>query len=68
VRNVAGAGTFGVNRFSDLVPLERFESAYYQVGLGRSYNTTHEHVGAIYRKFGVDSRSALMVLWIGSGA
>lgn len=33
--------------------------------LGQRYNTTHEHVGSLYRKFGVKNRSALMALWIG---
>ena len=161
VRNVAGAGTFRVNRLVDLVPPEWFESAYFHatyinkgrndaiwagvpvnggaecyfgiyrgprtppfspeerdaVGyflrglkwflrrhmlshglliaetpltaterkvlhglltgwsekeiaakIGQSYNTTHAHVGMLYRKFGVKNRSALMALWIGGGA
>lgn len=33
--------------------------------LGRSYHTTHEYVTAIYRKFGVNNRPALMSLWLG---
>lgn len=33
--------------------------------IGRSYNTTHEYVTNIYRKFGMGSRSALMALWLG---
>lgn len=33
--------------------------------LGQSYHTTHEHVMAIYRKFGVNNRAALMALWLG---
>ena len=28
-------------------------------------STTHQHVTAIFRKFGVRSRAALMSLWIG---
>jgi DNA-binding CsgD family transcriptional regulator len=36
--------------------------------IGQSYNTTHEHVGVIYRKFAVNNRAALMSLWIGSAA
>jgi DNA-binding CsgD family transcriptional regulator len=36
--------------------------------IGQSYNTTHAHVGILYRKFGVNNRSALMALWIGGGA
>lgn len=36
--------------------------------LGQSYHTTHEYVSAIYRKFGVNNRPALMALWLGSGA
>ncbi|MDO8934026.1 MAG: helix-turn-helix transcriptional regulator [Rhodocyclaceae bacterium] len=36
--------------------------------LGQSYHTTHEYVTAIYRKFGVNNRPALMALWLGNGA
>lgn len=36
--------------------------------IGQSYNTTHQRVGTLYRKFGVKNRSALMALWIGGGA
>jgi DNA-binding CsgD family transcriptional regulator len=36
--------------------------------IGQSYNTTHAHVGILYRKFGVKNRSALMALWISGGA
>lgn len=161
VRNVAGAGTFRVNRLVDLAPPEWFDSAYYRVtyrnkghddaiwagvpinsdtecyfgvfrgpkaprfspeerdafgyilralkwfhrrlmlshglliaetpptpmerkvlhglltgrsekeiaaDIGQSYNTTHAHVGILYRKFGVKNRSALMALWISGGA
>lgn len=32
--------------------------------LGQSYHTTHEYVTAIYRKFGVNNRAALMALWL----
>lgn len=32
---------------------------------GHSYHTTHQYVTAIYRKFGVNSRAALMALWLG---
>lgn len=32
---------------------------------GQSYHTTHEYVTAIYRKFGVNNRAALMALWLG---
>lgn len=32
---------------------------------GHSPHTTHEYVTAIYRKFGVNNRSALMALWLG---
>ena len=31
----------------------------------RSYNTVHEYVRTIYRKFGVNNRAALMALWLG---
>lgn len=158
VQNVAGAGTFRVNRLADLVPVEWFDSPYYHshyCGVGhtdaiwtgspvnadaesylgifrgeehprftieerdtlayalrglkwfqrqqmlnhgllvasspltpverqvlnglltglsekeiaaaqnQSYHTTHEYVSAIYRKFGVNNRSALMALWLG---
>jgi len=38
-----------------------------QIGLADS--TTHQHVVAIFRKYGVKSRAALMSLWLnGSGA
>jgi len=33
--------------------------------LGHSHHTTHEYVTAIYRKFGVNNRAALMSLWLG---
>lgn len=33
--------------------------------LGRSYHTVHEYVSAIFRKFGVNNRAALMALWLG---
>lgn len=33
--------------------------------LGQSYHTTHEYVTAIYRKFAVNNRPALMALWLG---
>jgi len=36
--------------------------------LGRSYHTTHECVTAIFRKFGVNNRAALMPLWLGQAA
>lgn len=161
VRQVAGAGTFRVDRLVDLVPPEWFESAYYQsfyrstgrdeaiwaiapvnadaecyfgifrgtqaprftveerdafgyilrglkwfhrrlmlsrglliaetpltpterkvlhgllmgrsekeiaAQIGQSYNTTHDHVGVIYRKFAVNNRAALMSLWISGPA
>lgn len=32
---------------------------------GQSYHTTHEYVSAIFRKFGVSNRAALMALWLG---
>jgi DNA-binding CsgD family transcriptional regulator len=35
--------------------------------LGQSPNTTHGHVTALYRKFGVSNRPALMALWLGQG-
>lgn len=31
----------------------------------QSYHTTHGHVSSIFRKFGVNNRSALMALWLG---
>jgi DNA-binding CsgD family transcriptional regulator len=34
--------------------------------LGRSPHTVHDTVAALYRKFGVASRSALMAIWLGS--
>lgn len=34
--------------------------------LGQSPHTTHEHVTAIYRKFAVNNRPALLALWLGS--
>lgn len=33
--------------------------------LGQSPHTTHEYVGSIFRKFGVNNRAALMALWLG---
>lgn len=33
--------------------------------LGQSYHTTHDYVTAIFRKFGVNNRAALMALWLG---
>ncbi|OGS92109.1 MAG: helix-turn-helix transcriptional regulator [Gallionellales bacterium GWA2_60_18] len=36
--------------------------------LGRSYHTVHECVTAIFRKFGVNNRAALMALWLGQSA
>lgn len=33
--------------------------------LEQSYSTTHSHIKAIYRKFGVNNRAALMALWLG---
>lgn len=33
--------------------------------LEQSPNTTHVHVKAIYRKFGITNRAALMALWLG---
>ncbi|MCK9389552.1 MAG: helix-turn-helix transcriptional regulator [Sulfuritalea sp.] len=33
--------------------------------LGQSYHTTHEYVTAIFRKFSVNNRAALMALWLG---
>ena len=33
--------------------------------LGQSHHTTHGHVTALYRKFGVNNRPALMALWLG---
>jgi DNA-binding CsgD family transcriptional regulator len=35
------------------------------VAQGQSYHTTHEYVVAIFRKFGVSNRAALMALWLG---
>jgi DNA-binding CsgD family transcriptional regulator len=35
--------------------------------LGQSPHTTHGHVTALYRKFGVGNRPALMALWLGQG-
>jgi DNA-binding CsgD family transcriptional regulator len=35
--------------------------------VGQSRHTTHEYVAAIYRKFGVRNRAALMALWLGKG-
>lgn len=35
---------------------------------GQSPHTTHEYVSAIYRKFGVGNRAALMALWLGKAA
>lgn len=35
--------------------------------LGQSYHTTHEYVTGIFRKFGVNTRPALMALWLGLG-
>jgi DNA-binding CsgD family transcriptional regulator len=32
---------------------------------GQSHHTTHEYVTAIFRKFGVNNRAALMALWLG---
>lgn len=36
--------------------------------LGKSYHTTHEHVTAIFRKFDVKNRAALMALWLGKSS
>jgi len=36
--------------------------------LDRSYHTTHECITAIFRKFGVNNRAALMSLWLGQTA
>jgi DNA-binding CsgD family transcriptional regulator len=36
--------------------------------LGQSYHTTHGCISAIYRKFGVNNRAALMALWLGGAA
>jgi DNA-binding CsgD family transcriptional regulator len=36
--------------------------------LGLARPTTHNHVTAIFRKFGVNSRAGLMALWVGGGA
>ena len=33
--------------------------------LGLGFDTAHKHVTSIYRKFGVRSRTGLMVLWLG---
>lgn len=33
--------------------------------LGHSPATTHEYVGRIFRKFGINNRAALMALWLG---
>jgi len=33
--------------------------------LGLGFDSTHKHVSAIYRKFGVRSRTGLMALWLG---
>jgi DNA-binding CsgD family transcriptional regulator len=33
--------------------------------IGRAWPTTHNHITAIYRKFGVNSRAGLMALWLG---
>ena len=33
--------------------------------IGRSFHTVHECVTSIFRKFGVNNRSALMTLWLG---
>ena len=34
--------------------------------LGQSPHTTHDHVTAIYRKFAVNNRPALLALWLGN--
>lgn len=36
--------------------------------LGRSHHTVHEYIAAIFRKFGVNNRAALMSLWLGQSA
>ena len=36
--------------------------------LDKSYHTTHEHVAAIFRKFDVTNRAALMALWLGKAS
>lgn len=33
--------------------------------LDQSHATTHKHINSIYRKFNVNSRSALMPIWLG---
>ena len=60
-----------------LTPVERRVLQWLMTGLaekeiastqGRSYHTTHENVSSIFRKFGVNNRSALMALWLGQTA
>lgn len=36
--------------------------------LDKSYHTVHERITAIFRKFGVNNRAALMALWLGQAA
>lgn len=36
--------------------------------IGKSLNTTHNHVTEIFRKFGVKSRAGLMAVWLGQRA
>jgi DNA-binding CsgD family transcriptional regulator len=36
--------------------------------LGQSPHTTHKHVTEIFRKYGVNSRAALMAMWLGQKA
>jgi DNA-binding CsgD family transcriptional regulator len=36
--------------------------------MGKSQNTVHIHIKAIYHKFGVRNRAALTALWLGQGA
>ena len=36
--------------------------------LGQSPHTTHTHVVELFRKFGVNSRAALMAMWLGQKA
>lgn len=62
---------------SPLTPVERCVLQGLLTGLSEkqiaaaqshSYHTAHEYVTAIYRKFGVNNRAALMSLWLGKAS
>jgi len=51
-------------RIIQLLLTERSEKVI-ALELGQSRHTTHKHITDIFRKFGVNSRAALMAMWLG---